>query len=114
MLKNLQVPEIIRVPEIIKKSMNDIETENIGLGWLLGYFDGDGTIHRDRKGKKFAGEIISSSKALLKDIKDTYNIKYPVGFKDKNQDTYRLSLGTHLYKKMMSIYPNSMDRKRPD
>lgn len=105
---------IKRVPEIIKKSMKNIETENIGLGWLLGYFDGDGTIHRDRKGKKFAGEIISSSKALLLDMKDTYNIKYPVGFKDKNQNTYRLSLGTHLYKKIMGIYPNSMERKRPD
>ena len=105
---------IKRVPEIIKKCMNDIETENIGLGWLLGYFDGDGTIHRDRKGKKFAGEIISSSKALLNDIKDAYNIKHSVGFKDKNQNTYRLSLGTYLYKKMMSIYPNSMERKRAD
>lgn len=113
-----------RVPLKIKNFMKSAKIENnnlsytlkgrIGLAWLIGYFDGDGTIYRDRKGKKLSGEIISSSKALLKDIKKTYEIEYPVGFKDKKLGTYRLCLGTKLYKTAMSIYPDSMQRKRPD
>jgi len=85
--------------------------EKIGLGWLLGYFDGNGTVHKDRKGKNFSGEIISSSKALLKDIKEVYDIDYPIGFKDKEQNTYRLSIGTKLYKTIMNNYTDSMHRK---
>jgi len=113
-----------RVPLIIKNFIRSAKTENnnlsytlkgrIGLAWLLGYFDGDGTVYKDRKGKKFSGEIISCSKELLKDIKRTYEIEYPVGFKDEKQDTYRLSLGTNLYKTAINIYPDSMQRKRPD
>lgn len=113
-----------RVPIKIKNFIKMARAENkilsytlkgrIGLVWLLGYFDGDGTVHRDRKGKRFSGEIISSSKSLLKDIKKTYKLEYPVGFKDVKQYTYRLSLGTKLYKTIMNIYPASMQRKRPE
>jgi len=113
-----------RVPIKIKNFIKMARAENkilsytlkgrIGLVWLLGYFDGDGTVHRDRKGKNFSGEIISSSKSLLKDIKKTYKLEYSVGFKDVKQYTYRLSLGTKLYKTIMNIYPASMQRKRPE
>ena len=112
-----------RVPNIIKKllriafnkdqSLTESQEGKISLAWLLGYFDGDGTVYYDRKGLKFSGEIISSSKALLEDMKDVYKIENTIGFKDKNQGTYRLAIGPDIYKKMMSIYPNSLQRKRP-
>jgi hypothetical protein len=110
-----------RVPNVIKKlmdfdqkqSFSDSEERRISLAWLLGYFDGDGTVYYDRKGLKFSGEIISSSKALLQDIIDIYKIYNKIGFKDKNQGTYRLAFGPEIYKKMMSVYSNSLQRKRP-
>lgn len=110
-----------RVPNIIKKlidfdqeqSLSDSKERRIRLAWLLGYFDGDGTVYYDRKGLKFSGEIISSSKPLLQDIKDTYKIYNRIGFKDKNQGTYRLAIGPEIYTEMMSVYSNSLQRKRP-
>ncbi|MBY8991958.1 MAG: LAGLIDADG family homing endonuclease [Candidatus Lokiarchaeota archaeon] len=112
-----------RVPNIIKKllriafkkdhTLTESQEGKISLTWLLGYFDGDGTVYYDRKGLKFSGEIISSSKALLEDMKDVYKIENIIGFKDKNQGTYRLAIGPDIYKKMMSIYPKSLQRKRP-
>lgn len=111
-----------RVPKVIKKlmdfnqkqSLSNSEERKIGLDWLLGYFDGDGTVYYNRKGLKFSGEIISSSKALLQDIKNVYRIYNKIGFKDKNQGTYRLAIGPEIYKKMMSVYSNSLQRKRPE
>ena len=110
-----------RVPNVIKKliefdpkqSLSDSEERRISLAWLLGYFDGDGTVYFDRKGLKFSGEIISSSKSLLQDIKDTYKIYNIIGFKDKKQGTYRLAIGPEIYTEMMSVYSNSLQRKRP-
>ena len=67
-----------------------------------------------RRGYKFSGEIISSSKSLLEDIRNLYRIKNRLGFKDKNQKTYRLAIGADLYREMMLVYSNSMQRKRPD
>lgn len=110
----LKIKDFLKSAKTVNNNLSNTLKGRIGLAQLLGYFDGDGTIHRDRKGKRFSGEIISSSKALLKDIKETYDIEYPVGFKDEKQDTYRLSLGTKLYKTIMSIYPDSMKRKRPN
>ena len=96
-----------------KQSLSDSEERKVSLAWLLGYFDGDGTVYYDRKGLKFSGEIISSSKSLLQDIKDVYKIYNKIGFKDKNQGTYRLAIGPVIYKKMILVYSNSLQRKRP-
>ncbi|MFW9987358.1 MAG: LAGLIDADG family homing endonuclease [Candidatus Odinarchaeota archaeon] len=95
-----------RVPNVIKKlmdfnqkqSLSNSQERKIGLAWLLGYFDGDGTVYYDRKGFKLLGEIISSSKTLLQDIKNIYKIYNKIGFKDKNQGTYRLAIGPKIYK----------------
>lgn len=113
-----KIPNIIinNIQKALSKNLNLTKTNEgkIGLAWLLGYFDGDGTVYRDRKNLKFSGEIISSSKSLLKEIKQAFIIKNKIGFKDKNKKTYRLALGPNLYRNMMKIYPNSMQRKRPD
>jgi len=113
-----------RVPKIIRNLLNtafhnyhrlsDSQEGKIGLAWLLGYFDGDGTVYYNRKGYKFSGEIISSSKGLLDDIRNLYKIKNVLGFKDKKQKTYRLAIGADLYREMMAVYSNSMQRKRPN
>ncbi len=114
---NKIIPKIIKnfVKKAISKNLDLLKTKSgrLALAWLLGYFDGDGTVYRDRKNLKFSGDIISSSKSLLKDIRKVYMIKNKVGFKDKKQDTYRLALGPELYRNMMRTYSNSMPRKRP-
>lgn len=101
------------LPEIIKRA-----DEDMALAFLLGFFDGDGTWYGGR-----SGEIYSSNKMILMDIKKKYMIKYPVrttkealidelSGKIIHRAAHRLTLGAHLYEKMMKIYVYSMKRKR--
>ena len=86
------------------------------LGWLLGFYDGDGISKRT--------DICSSDKLLLEQIKIKFNIRYNVELKrdlsDLNDDViiksnkplWRLTLGATLFNEMLQNYNNSMDRKR--
>jgi hypothetical protein len=115
--RDKKIPNVIvkNLQKALSKNLNLTKTNEgrIGLAWLLGYFDGDGTVYRDRKNLKFSGEIISKSKSLLKQIKERFMIDNQVGFKDRKKETYRIALSPKVYRDMMSIYSNSMSRKRP-
>lgn len=83
------------------------------LVWLLGLYDGDGTL----KEKKY-GRLISGSEDYLNLIARTFNCKHrakskgkPTGFSKK--ESYYLVLGTDLFEAMLASYKYSMVRKRP-
>lgn len=101
------------LPEIINRA-----DEDMALAFLLGFFDGDGTWYGGR-----SGEIYSSNKMILTDIKKKFMIKYPVrttkealidelSGKIIHRAAHRLTLGANLYEKMMKNYGYSMKRKR--
>ncbi|KKL92390.1 hypothetical protein LCGC14_1885170 [marine sediment metagenome] len=90
---------------------------NIQKSIILGFFDGDGL-----QGKS---EIDSSNVQFLYQLKEYYNIKYPVTLKididadyinnnpiKPTKNMYRLSLGASFFNDLLNNYKNSMGRKR--
>ncbi len=70
------------------------------LAFLLGYYDGDGTMGRSR--------ITSGSKKFLEDI-----LKSPfLNLKNKIVSNENISLGANLMREMVKNYGNSLQRKR--
>ncbi len=86
--------KIIRLPRF--------NSRNLNLAFLLGYYDGDGAQNSTK--------ICCGSRKFLQDIKKLYNLKYKIT-KQKNH-TYTLSLGSILFKEMISIYSGGLKRKR--
>lgn len=91
----------------------------IAFAWLLGYYDGDGNL------KKYSQRVLSSVKNLLEEIKEFFESPNRIitikeaGEKDfvMNKEIissgfYSLTLGPEVFRKMLSSYSNSMDRKR--
>jgi len=86
------------------------------LGWLLGFYDGDGISKRT--------DICSADKHLLELINDKFNIRYPVSLKlnpsdlsndviiKSNKPIWRLTMGATLFNELLKNYKNSMERKR--
>ncbi|HEC39564.1 hypothetical protein LCGC14_0760720 [marine sediment metagenome] len=90
---------------------------NIQKSIILGFFDGDGLQGRS--------EIASSNVQFLYQLKEYYNIKYPVTLKvgldadyisnnpiKPTKNVYRLSLGATFFNDLLNNYGNSMERKR--
>ena len=48
----------------------------VALAWLLGYYDGDGTL--DMRGNQMSARIYSASKEFLEQIKEIFEIEYSV------------------------------------
>jgi len=114
--KNKDVPSIIKnlIGEAKRQSTfwYDTLTGKKAIAWLLGYFDGDGTV--SRKKSNFYPIISASSKKFMESIKSLFQIKYKIT-QGVNETTWKLYLGLELYKKMMLTYKDSMQRKRhPD
>ncbi len=101
----------------------------IALAFLHGFFDGDGHYYGGS-----CGTVFSSSKPFLKHLKEIYNIDNTIRehfhksvpndsqviyVKEMQVDddgikpSYHLTLGSELYKKMMRVNDNGLDRKRP-
>jgi hypothetical protein len=96
------------------------DNRKIVLGFLLGYYDGDGS-----QGKT---EIVSKNKLFLKQIKEKLNIKSKIikiidlnrindnclkGYQVKhNYNVWKLSLGAELFNEIMNNYAESLLRKR--
>ncbi len=86
------------------------------LGWLLGFYDGDGISKRT--------DICSSDRHLLEQIKDKFNIRYEVKLKldpndlsddviiKTNKPLWRLALGATLFNELLRNYKYSLERKR--
>lgn len=102
-----------------KKSKNirlpNLKTRELMLVFLLGYYDGDGTIGRSTitsGSKKFLEDILNSSILNIKVFKSS-TVKYDsVKKKYKLIKRDKISLGSDLMREMISIYNNSLPRKR--
>ena len=99
----------------------------LALAWLLGFFDGDGTINEDTK----LVRIYSNNKILLEDIKYYFDIEnysvltnhkgQKVEFLDVNSENsfiiskpqYSLQLDWNFFKFFARIYNKGINRKRP-
>ncbi|MFX1537069.1 MAG: LAGLIDADG family homing endonuclease, partial [Promethearchaeota archaeon] len=99
------------------KKFPKLDSHELYLAWLLGFYDGDGF-----QGKTM---VCSASRRLLEQIKDYFKIKnnvresnYEVGKVEEpngqnNQSTiYILTLEARLFNKMMTNYGDSLGRKR--
>ena len=96
----------------------------ISLSWLLGFYDGDGTL--DKRGKQMSVRIYSANKEFLEKIKEVFGITNKVltntEFGAKRlvfnrtiitKGYYLLTLGPNLFNCMLNSFSDSMKRKRP-
>ncbi|MFW9865621.1 MAG: LAGLIDADG family homing endonuclease, partial [Candidatus Thorarchaeota archaeon] len=118
---NVQEGKRVKKPKLPR-----LRSKELMLAFLLGYYDGDGslglTLHEGVK-KKIFPSIISSDKEFLNQVKQAFNIKYDLyqriqekyDFK-KNElvisKSYNLYLGSKLFEEMLRNYRKSLKRKR--
>ena len=114
-LENLGIP--------LGKKSNKIKFPNLGnkklqLAFLLGFFDGDGTLRFSKSGKINGAKISSNSRKFISAIKNLFNLNYVIShakyeLKDGSKSTnWRINLGLDLYNQMMSLQLKSLERKR--
>ncbi len=111
----------LQIPHSIKLD------KNILLAFLLGFFDGDGTISKTDLGTrvKHQPSIYSICFDFMNEIRTIFKIENKIRHSNKSRDSkidnngiitkkplYILCLGTDLYCRMLSNYKYSMNRKR--
>ena len=112
---------VIRLPNLGTDDMTSVKIDNLYLAFLLGYFDGDGTLSKN----KYQASIFASNKIFLEDIKKHFGIKSIIQEEEKeiydpNRDVFftskvnKMTLPVCLFKDMMSIEleGGSLQRKR--
>ncbi|MHA2131428.1 MAG: hypothetical protein ACW99L_15800, partial [Promethearchaeota archaeon] len=84
----------------------NLDSRELYISFLLGYFDGDGT--------KGTSRITSGSKGFLDDIKNHFEIPYNVlpQLSSSGGTAWNLNLGAETFNEMMDIYKHSMSIKR--
>jgi len=96
-----------------KLKLPQLETRELYLAFLLGFFDGDGT--------QKTSKITSGSKIFLEQIKNKFDIEHkieivrsggPIDGRDVNGVAHRLALGSDLFNEMLDNYKDSLPRKR--
>ncbi len=108
-------------------TLPDLGDNRLMLAFLLGLFDGDGSLriyYSPKREKRYISpQICSANRDFLEQIKISYNIKNMV-FQKKQQKidyetgkinvvrVYYLTLGTEIYTNMLIVMKNSMERKR--
>jgi len=127
------------VPQFVRQAIDLAKRESVGRdfhwsetfygkiahAWLLGFYDGDGSYKTGNRAK-YSACIHAASKALLKDIKDLFEIanevltKVEPGTEAKVFDEiiisggfYSMALGPEVFKKTLLSYRESLERKRP-
>jgi len=108
-----------------KPTLPLLGNETLMLCFLLGFYDGDGSLGftKFRKKSRVNPTIISSNNVFLFEIKKYYNIKHNINSysyekydfkKEQIVETagFRLFLGIDLFRKMLVSYPDSFERKR--
>jgi len=102
---NKKMSQDLRKWGLIERKSRIIRLPNLDgdilKAFLMGCFDGDGC--------QQTTNICSGSELFLKDIKDKFNLPYEIKYKGT---VYYLTLGANLFRELMSIYPNSLARKR--
>ena len=96
----------------------------VALAWLLGYYDGDGTL--DMRGNQMSARIYSASKQFLEQIREAFGIRNKVltntepgevrivfGKPVVSRGYYLLTLGVEVFIGMLHSFSDSMQRKRP-
>ncbi|MFX0073845.1 MAG: LAGLIDADG family homing endonuclease [Candidatus Hermodarchaeota archaeon] len=101
----------------------DLKNQQLMLAYLLGLYDGDGTLAFNKKDSKISPSIASSNLEFLKQIKHYFSLSYDIQKftnvkydykrnRDVIGDCFKLSLGLELFKQMMSLKIDSLKRKR--
>ena len=104
----------------------NLKNDKLMLAFLLGLFDGDGSLrlYTTSKDKIYVSpQIISANRNFLEKIKEYYKIQNNVSQKEYQKidyetgivnyrKVYGLTLGTRLYQNMILVMKNSMERKR--
>jgi hypothetical protein len=67
---------------------NDLSKENL-LSWLIGYIDGDGTIHYNKTTNQININFVSSSENLIKFIHYFINSNFPQRLINKDNNYYK-------------------------
>jgi len=90
-----------------------LRSYDLMLAFLLGYFDGDGTICFKRSSLTGVGspKIYSSSERFLEQVKSYFKIKIDPN-PTTTENVYELALPTSLYAEMLKNYSLSLKRKR--
>lgn len=107
-------------PELI-----DLKNFDFMLAYLLGLYDGDGTLAYNKQDGRISPSIASSNIGFLKQIKHYFSISCQLQKsitirydykrnRDIRGDCYKLCLGQELFKQLMSLKVDSLKRKRID
>lgn len=80
----------------------DLEAEELKMAFLLGYHDGDGT--------EKSSLITCGSVQFLEVVRDEFSIQYEI--KVEGENTFKVTLGTDLFMRLLDNYRDSMPRKR--
>ena len=96
----------------------------IALAFILGFYDGDGTL--DKRGNQMSARIYSSNKKFLDQVKEVFEIEndvlnntkpgeisYIFGEPVVSRGYYLLTLGVKVFTGMLRSFSDSMQRKRP-
>jgi hypothetical protein len=124
-----------KVPNFVKEAISLAKDEAIGReihwsqtkygkvahAWLMGFFNGDGSRHSG-----YAAIVFASSKRLLIEIKDLFEINNNVntirepgdeyivfGKPTITKGYYSLTLGPEVFRRILDSHSDCMQRKRP-
>ncbi len=100
-----------------------LKNRKLMLAFLLGIYDGDGTLGFDKKTGKIRPRIASSEIEFLEQIKQYFGIKYKISsttilyFNIRKKKmikifSSRLDIDKEIFKEMLSLYKKSLKRKR--
>ncbi len=100
-----------------------LQNRKLMLAFLSGFYDGDGTLGFDKKTGKIRPRIASSEIDFLHQIKQYFGIKYQISTTEMvkfnirtekmvNIIGSRLDVDKEIFKEMLSIFKNSLERKR--
>jgi len=101
----------------------NLKNRKLMLAFLLGFYDGDGTLGFDKKTGKIRPRIASSDIEFLQQIKRYFGIKYKISsttivkFSLRKEKmikvlSSRLDIDKEIFKEMLSVYNKSLERKR--
>lgn len=95
--------------------MPHFENQNYTLAFLLGFYDGDGSL---TSGNRIRPRITSKSKLFIDDIKNYFNISYTIittigeTIDGNMTKSYKLELPYILFNQMMDLEIESLERKK--